>query len=373
MPVTLPGMDINQSPPFIAACLSHLNPDSTRDVLLIPSGRFQAIDGRPGNLKGMKTDTWLMDDAAALACIQAFAATARKLVIDYEHQTIRAETNGQPAPAAGWIQGLEWRPEQGLVAQVKWTERAAAMIKAGEYQYISPTFSFDKESGRVAVLHHAGLTNHPALPGLGEVAARRITNYPTLNDPKETPLSSNEKIVQALGLQDAADEVAILSAIKTLADKTASAEAKLKETEESLAALKTQEPAKVQVALSQSTDVPLDVVKAMQAEIATLKTKAIQREVDGLVTQGLKDGRLPAAMESWARGLGAANMEALKGYLSQAQPIAALAGMQTGGKVPAATDVPSLDAAELAVCAALGVDPKEFVAAKATMTIPGDA
>ncbi|MEO5327270.1 MAG: phage protease [Magnetococcus sp. THC-1_WYH] len=324
----------------------------------------------------MKTDTWLMDDAAALACIKAFAATSRKLVIDYEHQTIRAETNGQPAPAAGWIQSLAWRPEQGLVAQVAWTERAAAMIKAGEYKYISPTFSFDKESGRVAVLHHAGLTNHPALPGLGEVAARRITSHlpeTTFTDPKETPLSNNEKIAQTLGLQADADEVAILAAIKAITDKTASAEAKLKETEESLAALKTQEPAKAQAALSQSTDVPLEVVKAIQVELATLKAKVIQGEVDGLISQGLKDGRLPTAMESWARGLGVADMEALKGYLKQAQPIAALTGMQTGGKVPAATDAVNLDAAELAVCTTLGVDPKDFVAAKATMTSSGDA
>lgn len=312
-----------------------------------------------------------MDDAAALDCIKAFAATARKLVIDYEHQTIRAETNGQPAPAAGWIQGLAWRPEQGLVAQVQWTERAAAMIKAGEYKYISPTFSFDKESGRVAVLHHAGLTNHPALPGLGEVAARRITrqSHETIaNDPKETSLINNEKIAQALGLQAAADEVAILTAIKVMTDKTVSAEKKLEDAERAAAATKAQENTP-----SQSTAVPLEVVKAMQVELATLKAKAIQGEVDGLVAQGLKDGRLPAAMEPWARSLGATDMEALKGYLNQAQPIVALAGMQTGGKVPTTTETVNLDAAELAVCAALGADLKEFVAAKATMTISGDA
>lgn len=72
-------------------------------------------------MKGIKTDTWLMDNAAALACIEAFAAMSRKLKIDYEHQTIHAGTNGQPAPAAGWIQSLEWRPDEGLVAQVEWT------------------------------------------------------------------------------------------------------------------------------------------------------------------------------------------------------------------------------------------------------------
>lgn len=361
-------MDINQPSPYIAICIAHLNPDS-RDVLLIPSGRFRAIDGRPGNLEGMKTDTWLMDEAAALDCIKAFAATSRKLVIDYEHQTIYAETNGQPAPAAGWIQGLEWRPEQGLVAQVEWTARAAAMIKTGEYKYISPTFSFDKDTGRVAVLHHAGLTNHPALPGLGEVAARRITRQPAetiANDTKETPLNTNEKITQALGIPATVDEAVILSAIKAVTDRAANAEQRLKEAEKIQAATQVQDTAK-----SQSTDVPLEAVKAMQVELATLKAKIAQTEVDGLVSQGLKDGRLPAAMESWAKSLGITHIEALKTFLSQAQPIASLTGMQTGGKVPATIEAPSLDAAELAVCTALGADPKDFVAAKATMTSTG--
>lgn len=144
------------------------------------------------------------------------------------------------------------------------------------------------------------------------MAARFITN-----DTKETPLSNNEKIAQMLGLQADANEVSILTALKVITDKIASTEAKLIETEKSLAALKSQEPPKAQAALSQSTDVPLEAVKAMQVEFAALKAQVIQSEVAALVSQGLKDGRLSTALEPWARDLGASNIGALKGFLSQ--------------------------------------------------------
>jgi phage I-like protein len=81
-------------------------------------------------------------------------------VIDYEHQTLNAATNGQPAPAAAWFSTLEWRDGDGLYAtDVQWTERAAAMVAAGEYRFLSPVFCFDNH-GNVKALLHAALTNN---------------------------------------------------------------------------------------------------------------------------------------------------------------------------------------------------------------------
>ncbi|MBF0182711.1 MAG: hypothetical protein HQM03_22080, partial [Magnetococcales bacterium] len=254
--------------------------------------------------------------------------------------TVHAERNGQPAPAAGWIEALMWREGKGLMARVTWTDRATAMIRSGEYKYISPTFSFDPKSGRVTQLHHAGLTNNPALPGLGEVAARMGRIHP---DSKEKPLST-QKIAQALGLEPDADETAILSAIKARTE------------------VKTTAPVP-----DPATHVPLEAVKEMQAEIAALKSRVVQAEVNAVVTQSLANGRLPKGLESWARSLGASNMVALNAFLDQAQPVAALTAMQTGGKGPEATSQPTLDATELAVCTALGVDSKDFVATKASL------
>ncbi|TAN61076.1 MAG: hypothetical protein EPN20_12920 [Magnetospirillum sp.] len=84
------------------------------------------------------------------------------LPIDYEHQTQLAPTNGKPAPAAGWIKGLEARTD-GIYAQVDWTAPAAQRIGAKEYRYISPAFAGDgpKSTGNVVRIAGAGLTNLP--------------------------------------------------------------------------------------------------------------------------------------------------------------------------------------------------------------------
>jgi hypothetical protein len=50
-----------------------------------------------------------------------------------------------------------------LGSSVKWTARATAMIKAGEYRYISPVFQYNKETGAVIRLINAALTNNPMM------------------------------------------------------------------------------------------------------------------------------------------------------------------------------------------------------------------
>ena len=138
----------------------------------MPAGSFRAIDGRPHGIGG-----WTLDRAAALHIIRLANARSTDHVIDYEHQTLSAAKNGMAAPAAGWFKRLEWREGDGLyVTDARWTDRAAAMIKAKEYRFISPVFTFDKD-GRVIDVLHAALTNNPALDGLTElVAASRQLN-----------------------------------------------------------------------------------------------------------------------------------------------------------------------------------------------------
>src|SRR5690606_38784816 len=92
---------------------------------------------------------WFLTAELAAAIVSQVASVATPLVIDYEHQTLRTVNNGQPAPAAGWFSKVEWRDGDGLYAVgVEWTDKAAAMIAAGEYKYISPVFFYDK-SGAV--------------------------------------------------------------------------------------------------------------------------------------------------------------------------------------------------------------------------------
>lgn len=106
--------------------------------------------------------TFKLTKEGAQKIVASFAAYGNDLAIDYEHQTFEPAGNG-PVPAAGWIRqgGLEVR-EDGLWAKVDWTERATELIKAKEYRYFSPTFSYDTKSGEILELQPIALVNYPA-------------------------------------------------------------------------------------------------------------------------------------------------------------------------------------------------------------------
>jgi hypothetical protein len=100
------------------------------------------------------------------------------VVIDYEHASEFPEVAmGGPIPAAGWLTGVEDAPDADgiLWGTAKFTSRAAGMISAGEYRYISPVLDYgarDKTTGKPqgATLVSAALTNRPFLESLPAIA-----------------------------------------------------------------------------------------------------------------------------------------------------------------------------------------------------------
>lgn len=144
-----------------------LPPPGFREFRILPAGVFRTNDGsgRPANLSG-----WIMNGTIAGKII-AGLVKRDDVLIDYEHQSMRASDSGKPTPAAGWFKRVEWREGDGLYAvDVRWTDRAAAMIRAREYRYISPVFTFNG-LGEVLNIVSVGLVNTPALAGLTDLAA----------------------------------------------------------------------------------------------------------------------------------------------------------------------------------------------------------
>lgn len=348
------------TPRTAIAALTVEVPRDGAPVRVLPAGRFRAEDGRPEGLPG-----WTLTREAA----QRIAARRERLrsamVIDYEHQTIATAANGQPAPAAGWLSRLEWRdpdPDHdapagafgGLYAvDLAWTARASAMIQASEYRYLSPVFVYDLNTGHVTELLHVALTNTPAIDGLEDLAARAAARYAidisTIDDEDH---AMREQLIAALGLQAEATDESIVTAVQALRAAAA------RHPEELAAARRS--------AADPAQYVPISDARALQTRVSELSAALRAREVADLVDPALADGRLLPAQEGWARDLGAANLEALKGYLETAQPIAALRGTQTGGKAPAGEGAEGapLDDTELAVCRHLGLAPDKFAAAK---------
>lgn len=98
-----------------------------------------------------------------------------RLPIDYNHGSL--SPNPEQSKAAGWIKSLVKQSiAQGfsLMAEVQWTNEAAAFIRNNQFRFVSPEFTFnwhDPESGadRGAALRAASLTNRPFLPAMAPV------------------------------------------------------------------------------------------------------------------------------------------------------------------------------------------------------------
>jgi phage I-like protein len=357
----------------LAACAFALpalaDGQSTLSIQLLPEGDFRPSDGRelaPGH--------WHIDQAVAKQVMRRFGQLANPRVLDYEHQTLHKESNGQPAPAAGWITGLEWREGSGLWGTVELTARGRDSIASGDYRYVSPVFSYDRHTGNVLDIQMAALTNTPAIDGMEPLALRAAATFGITTD-EETPMNKLlaavvaalalgqdatedqavaalnahfktdplAKVRQALGVKDDQDEAAVVAACTSLKTKADAAGGD-------------PDPAKF---------VPVAVLDQVKADLAVLTAKVQGDQVDKLVEAGLADGRLLKAQEDWARELGKADIAALTKYLETAEPIAALSGTQTGGRKPAVDAATGLTTEELAVCSATGIAPKDYAAAKA--------
>lgn len=342
---------------------------AAREIQLLPAGRFKSVDGRPGTICAA-TD-WICETADAQSVISARSGRSTRMVIDYEHQTLNAERNGQPAPAAGWFSQMEWREGQGLFAvDVKWTKAAASAIAADEYLYISPVFQFDPETGHVQRMLMAALTNNPGVDGMQPVALSATFNP----DDADEDIEMNELLkafLKTLGLDDKADEktaLAALTAYSTAAkadkDRVTALTADVAGRDTQIATMRANSPG----APDPAQYVPIAVVTDMHTRIAALSSQVTGRELDEVVQDALKAGKLLPPQEAWARSLGQSNLAALKSFLETAPAIAALNGNQTNGNAPTGLNNDELDDATMKICRMFGNDP-----AKVKETMKGNA
>lgn len=145
--------------------------------------------------------TLTVDDFAS--CVAAFEAEATPIPFDYDHASTAPDGFG--TPASGWVRGVEVRGER-LWVLGEFTERAASMIRAGEYRFTSGVFLFDrpdKASGKPirCRLHSVALTNTPFLDGQQPIALsatspalRALTPGGTMKIKREALLALLEKI-----------------------------------------------------------------------------------------------------------------------------------------------------------------------------------
>lgn len=144
-----------------------------------------------------------------------------EIPVDYDHSFRRNGTS----TAAGWFTDL-FRKGGSLFARVKWTDKAAELIRNGEFKYFSPEFTarykdeFGNDHG-FAILA-GGLTNRPFLRGITEVSLSEAsveeevaeTHGAVADDTKSTdeaqPTELTEEVTpEAVAADDGSDETTI--------------------------------------------------------------------------------------------------------------------------------------------------------------------
>lgn len=282
-------------------------------VQLLPAGLFGGRDGR---------GPYLLDETAVL---RAFSAGGMDLPVDYEHQTLEASERKGPVPAAGWIEALEVRSGE-LWARVSWTPRAAELIAAREYRYLSPVFRHD-EGGRIVRIEGAALTHYPNLD-LAPVAHSFGGN--PVKDEQHPEQCTEPKTAVDAHAQDAGGAGAV-SAQSTQPDPEAAL---------------------------------IAAHKAVCDELAMLKAKIAAEAAEAAVVQAMSEGKVPPALKAWATAYAAADPAGFAEYVQAAPAFTVAQSAQYVNQ----NDSTALSEEDRTACALLGISESDFAAHKQKTT-----
>lgn len=297
-------------------------------VELIPAGTFSGRDGR---------GPYTLDPQAVIG---AFEKGGIDLPVDYDHQTLEAEAKAGPVPAAGWIKALEVR-DGALWGRVAWTPRAAELIAAREYRFLSPVFRHDKK-GRVLALEGAGLTHYPNLD-LEPVAH-------TKGDDMTEELMERLRYLLNLPTLSTAEE--IVAELEKLV-------ARLRTAEETAAQARQPDPREW---------VPMSQHRAVAEELSRLQAEVAREKAEAAVREAMSAGKLPPAMQAWAQGYAEKDPEGFAEWV-KAAPAILPADDKAAHRVAsnAGTGAEVLTDEDRYVCAALGIAEADFAAHKQTL------
>ena len=361
----------------------------TGEAQLLPFGEFAARDGRPGPGKTWKVSN---ERGHAIAADMNVLTAQTAIVIDYDHQTISTLKNGKPAPAAGWINSVNWRDGRGMYSDVDWTAAARTAIDGGEYRYISPVIEFDADGNVTGVLM-AALTNFPAIVGMDRVIAELNTQIDTEATNPVSAMAQLSRLITQLNSkldhqQHQESDMHLLAALcalmalpaTTSEDDALAAVTTLKAKAESAPPVPTALSAALGLQAGATEAAALSAVNALRtADTNTLVTLQTQLNaltaqinagvIDAAVDDAIAAGKLTPANRQLYVDLGRKDRAQLTSLIAAMPVIPGLAGNQSGGKDPnpAAGDgaaSAALTSAEAAtVSAAMGIAPAEWIKA----------
>lgn len=343
-----------------------------RRIQLLPAGAIAPNDGRA---------PWTLDDAAAMVTASLAAAPHGVLAIDYDHAADLAAPKGGPAPAAGWITGMEVAGDGAVWADVDWTEAGARAIASKEYRFLSPSFLHTKDRTITRIIG-AALVNRPALPQLTALAH-------AIGDPMDPILAA---MLEALGLPKTADQTTALAAVTTLKASAAApaaapvtaicaaagltAGASVEQVAAAVTGLKTvatqvkaiasaaglpETAAVTEIAAAVTTlKANASAATLLETQVATLSSrlKALEGDkVTGEVDAAIAAGKFVPAQRGELLAIAAADKPLFDRLVAAAVPV-----LKPGERPHSATPAGELTAEQKAVCAAMGVSEADYKA-----------
>lgn len=216
----------------------------------------------------------ISDPAALVARIQA-TLEAGPLLVDYEHRSYY----GVDSQAAGWCHAAELR-DDGIWAQIDWTDTARDKIAAREYRFISPEFQTHISTSEILTLDAISLVNRPAFT----MAAIAAAQFATAKTPEE---QSMKNIAAALGLPEDATEETILAKINE--GKTELASARMP-------------PAPDKYMPRADYDTAIARATTAEAKLAALEKAGREAEIETVIASAIREGKIaPASKEHYVK------------------------------------------------------------------------
>lgn len=308
-----------------AVALNFQGSDVPEWIQLTPAG--PDIDGRDGR-------HWILPNPSTV--VNAFLNNGADLPVDIEHSTEHKAPKGEPAPAVGWIKGMEVRAN-ALWANVEWTVEGQSLIASGGYRYISPVFTYDRDTAEIRKMLSAGLTNQPNF----EMAALN-------NEGAEQENVMDKAILEALGLAANATAADAVVAINKMKEAEATA----------LNAASTPDPDKF--VPKADHDLALNRVKEFEEADKGRTDEAINAAVDAAVAAGKI---APASKDYHIASCKAEG--GLERFTEMVGASPVIAGdSKLDGKDDVAANTTKLTAEDIAACQALGMTEEDFAKAK---------
>lgn len=321
-----------------AFCSFDINVLSNR-LVLIPEGIFRGIDGRP-----FDAPHWNLTPERGREIAAVLNQRNIKMVIDYEHATLKAQELGKEAPAAGWLKTFEYIDGVGLCStQFEWTEKAKGYIQSDEYLYLSPVFLYTK-TGEVVALLHVALTNTPNLDQLPEAQlAAAAQNFLSQNsqyshsDHEDSTMNEFIKLMlKKLGLAETATETEVIAAANSAFTKLDGAfGTALFSTEQTLdqaidKAVEVKTAANAQATPDPTKYVPMAVYNEAVTKANNAVSAGQAKVIDDLIEAACKDGRLTGeATIAYYKEQAKTNPDFVKTQIESLPVIAALTQTQT--------------------------------------------